>query len=78
MSDTVLVALISGGALVLAALVSVATAQLVRWNRRLRHLERRDRINWLYIRSLIDHAYRKGAIPLPEPPPGWLDDDEDE
>ena len=42
-------------------------------NKRLRKLENRDRLSWLYIRSLIDHAYRHGAVPLPEPPDGWLD-----
>lgn len=45
-------------------------------NKRLRKLERRDRLSWIYIRSLIDHAYRHGAVPLPEPPDGWLEDEE--
>lgn len=45
-------------------------------NKRLRKLEVRDRLSWLYIRSLIDHAYRHGATPLPEPPDGWLDPSE--
>lgn len=62
------------GSLLVAALGYVVAA-LTRLNRRLRHLERRDRLSWLYIRSLIDHAYRHNALPLPEPPEGWLDDD---
>lgn len=62
------------GSLLVAALGYVVAA-LTRLNRRLRHLERRDRLSWLYIRSLIDHAYRHNALPLPEPPDGWLDDD---
>lgn len=64
------------GSLLVAALGYVVAA-LTRLNRRLRHLERRDRLSWLYIRSLIDHAYRHNALPLPEPPEGWLDDDHD-
>lgn len=43
---------------------------------RLEKLERRDRLSWLYIRSLIDHAYRHGALPLPEPPDGWNEKDD--
>ncbi len=62
------------GSLLVAALGYVVAA-LTRLNRRLRHLERRDRLSWLYIRSLIDHAYRHNALPLPEPPEGWLEDD---
>lgn len=62
------------GSLLVAALGYVVAA-LTRLNRRLRHLERRDRLSWLYIRSLIDHAYRHNALPLPEPPDGWLEDD---
>ena len=47
-------------------------------NKRLRKLERRDRLSWLYIRSLIDHAYKHAAgVPLPEPPEGWLEEQDD-
>lgn len=42
---------------------------------RLEQLERRDRLSWLYIRSLIDHAYRHNAVPLPDPPEGWNEPD---
>lgn len=57
-------------------LTAVIVPLLVRLNTRLRKSERRDRLNWIYIRSLIDHAYRHNAVPLPEPPDGWLDDTE--
>ena len=45
-------------------------------NRRIRKLERRDRLSWLYIRSLINHAYVHNALPLPDPPDGWLEETE--
>lgn len=69
---------------ILAAMVAaagVAATLLMTWlsglNRRLRRLENRDRLSWLYIRSLIDHAYRHApGVPLPEPPDGWLEDSE--
>lgn len=71
-----------GWAVVLAAalgtaggIVALVGAWLARVGRRLRRLEQRDRLNWLYIRALIDSAYKHGATPLPDPPPGWLDDD---
>ena len=67
-----LTAIVTGAA---AGLTFVAT-MLVRLNRRIVKLEHRDRLSWLYIRSLIDHAYRYNATPLPEPPEGWLEDTE--
>lgn len=57
----------------LVAVLGYIVALLVRLNRRIRALERRDRLNWIYIRSLHDHAYRHGAVPLPPPPDGWDD-----
>ncbi len=58
--------------LLLAALGYIV-ALLVRLNRRIRALERRDRLSWLYIRALVDHAYKAGATPIPPPPEGWDD-----
>lgn len=57
----------------------VMATLLITWlngvNRRIRRLEHRDRQSWIYIRSLIDHAYRHApGVPLPDPPDGWLDD----
>lgn len=52
--------------------LGLIAAWLVRLGNRLRYLERRDRLNWLYIRSLIDAHYRAG--PLPQPPEGWDDE----
>lgn len=69
---TILVALLALGGTV----ITVVAAWLVALNRRLQRLERRDRLSWIYIRSLIDHAYKNGAVPLPEPPDGWLDETE--
>lgn len=76
MSEAVAVALI--GAVVAAgtAGITFVATQLVRLNHRIAKLELRDRRSWLYIRSLIDHAYRHNALPLPEPPEGWLEDDD--
>ena len=76
MSEAVVTALIASGGALLTPVVGVVIAQLRSVNSRLRRLEVRDRKSWLYIRSLIDHAYRHGAVPLPEPPEGWLEDDE--
>lgn len=47
---------------------------VVSTRRKMSRLERRDRLSWLYVRSLIDHAYRHDAVPLPEPPPGWAEE----
>lgn len=48
---------------------------MTRLNGRLKRLETRDKLSWLYIRKLIDHAYRHApGVPLPEPPEGWLED----
>lgn len=59
-----------------SAVLGVVLTWLGGLNKRLRKLEHRDRLSWIYIRSLIDHAYRHGAVPLPEPPDGWLEEDE--
>lgn len=60
------------GALLVAALGYIV-ALLIRLNRRIRALERRDRLNWFYIQSLVAHAYEHSALPLPDPPEGWND-----
>lgn len=72
MSEPILIVVISvfGGGLLTAFI-----AWLARMSGRLRRLERRDRLSWIYIRTLIVHAntYAPG-VPLPEPPEGWLDE----
>lgn len=57
------------------AVLGLVIAFLTSLNRRLRNLERRDKLSWIYIRHLIVHAntYAPG-IPLPDPPDGWLDE----
>lgn len=55
-----------------STILGLVLAWLTRLGHRLRYLEHRDRLNWLYIRSLIDAHYRGG--PLPEPPDGWLEE----
>lgn len=73
----------AGWAAVIAALIAVGGtalgllgAWLRNFSKRLRFLEHRDRLSWLYIRSLIDHGYKHApGVPLPEPPKGWLDED---
>lgn len=42
---------------------------------RIAKLERRERLSWIYIRSLIDSHYRHApGVPLPQPPEGWNED----
>ncbi|HWL59284.1 MAG TPA: hypothetical protein VNQ48_00165 [Microbacteriaceae bacterium] len=55
--------------------LGILGAQLARLNRRVVKLEHRGRLDWLYIRRLIDHGYKHApTVPLPEPPEGWLED----
>lgn len=70
MTDQLAIALLGT---ITTILTVVMVPLLVRMNTRIRRLEHRDRLSWLYIRALIDHAYRHNAVPLPEPPEGWLD-----
>ncbi len=74
MSEQVLTAIIAAAAVVAVAMIGGIGAHIARLSTRVRQLERRERLSWLYIRSLIDHSYRAGALPLPEPPEGWDDD----
>lgn len=63
-----------------AVLIGAIITWLTRLNARLRRMETRDRLSWLYIRSLIDYAYKHSDTvkhPLPEPPPGLLDPDKE-
>ena len=77
MTEQTIVALITiVGAIILAGL-GYLVAAMVRLNRRLRKLEHRDRLSWLYIRILINHAYVHNALPLPDPPAGWLENLDD-
>ena len=77
LDPVILVAVITVGGTILVALIGVGSAALVRMNGRLRRLEKRDKLSWLYIRSLIDHAYKHApGVPLPDPPKGWLDEEE--
>jgi len=73
-SDAIAVAII-GGLLTIATAIIVPL--LLSLQRRIRHLERQNKLAWFYTRSLIDHAYRYSdttAHPLPQPPEGWLDE----
>jgi len=74
MTEQTIIALVGLLGLLLTAGLGYLVAAMVRLNRRLRKLEHRDRLSWLYIRILINHAYVHNATPLPDPPPGWLDD----
>jgi hypothetical protein len=65
----------------LTALQARGAARQTQLENRLKVLERRDRRSWLYIRSLIEYAYRHSdtmKYPLPEPPHGWLDEEAEE
>lgn len=76
MSEALAVALVTALFTTATAGLGFIATLLVRLNRRIAKLERRDRLSWLYIRSLIDHAYRHNALPLPEPPEGWNEGDD--
>jgi len=71
MSEALSISLMGILATLLATVLGYIVALLIRLNKRIRGLERRDRLNWLYIQSLIAHAYRHSATPLPPPPEGW-------
>jgi hypothetical protein len=73
MSESVVIALIAGGVAIVGTVIGIIAAEFVRLRLRLTHMEKRDRLNWIYIRRLIDHSYRHHATPLPEPPEGWDD-----
>ncbi len=77
MNEALIVALIALAGAVTVPMLALVVAQLTRLNTRLHKLEHRDRLSWLYIRTLIDHAYKHNAVPLPEPPPGWLEEIEE-
>lgn len=67
----IIVAIIGLGSTV----IGILTSNQKDFRRRLKALERRDRLSWLYIKALIDHGHRYSSQPLPEPPEGWLDED---
>lgn len=72
---TVYVPILVAGITVGGTILGLVVAWLSRLNGRLKRLETRDKLSWLYIRKLIDHAYRHApGVPLPEPPDGWLED----
>jgi hypothetical protein len=73
MNEALILGLLSALVAVLLAVLGYIVALLISLNRRIRSLERRDRLNWLYIQSLIAHAYKHLATPLPNPPEGWVE-----
>lgn len=86
MPEGVIIAIIGGAITILGGLImwwlrqldkrfDTQQAEISAQKVRIEKLERRDKLSWIYIRRLIDHAYRHNAVPLPEPPAGWLDDD---
>lgn len=75
MTEGVWIAVIGVVGVVGGGLITAFIAWANRLAARIQRLERRDKLSWLYIRSLIDHAYRHApGVPLPEPPDGWLDE----
>ena len=77
MTEQTIIALIAAIITIILAGLGYLVAAMIRLNRRLRKLEHRDRLSWLYIRVLINHAYVHNALPLPDPPLGWLEDTDD-
>lgn len=72
MTEGVVVALIG----VAGAALGLLSAWMVRVNGRIRRLESRDRLNWVYIQRLILHANTHAPeVPLPDPPEGWIESD---
>lgn len=75
-----MVAVLTVGAGLVGTALTVVVAQLSRLSGRIKNLEAQDRRSWLYIRQLIDYAYRHTDVsrfPLPEPPDGWLSSEAD-
>lgn len=73
-----LTAIVTGIMAIGGILVTAFFAWMVRIGSRLRRMEVRDRLSYLYIRQLIDHIYRHtdtARYPLPEPPEGLFDPD---
>lgn len=71
LTEQVQVSLIASTATVLTAAVGGVSLWVGRISGEVRRLTQRDRLNWLYIKRLIDHIYKAKATPLPDPPPGW-------
>jgi len=75
MTEGIWIALIGAGGIIGGGLITAFITWANRLSSRIQRLERRDKLSWLYIRSLIDHAYKHApGVPLPEPPDGWLDE----
>lgn len=77
MNEATAIAVLAIAGTIVGGAFTAVVALLVRLNSRIRKLEHRDRLSWLYIRALINHAYIHNALPLPEPPDGWLGDTEE-
>ena len=69
--ETIVVATLSGFALVVAALLTYLTAQMTSLRKRLDATERANHLLWVYCRKLMDHIYR--GLPPPPPPADDLD-----
>jgi hypothetical protein len=79
------IAIITAMGGILAAAIATASTVLVHHSRRttrafgrITRLEHRERLWWMYTRSLLDHIYRGLGPPPPEPPEGLFDLDEGE
>ena len=69
--ETIVVATLSGFALVVAAILTYLTAQMTSLRKRLDATERANHLLWVYCRKLMDHIYR--GLPPPPPPADDLD-----
>jgi hypothetical protein len=76
MSETVIVAIVSGMAVVIAALLGTGVRAWLSLRNRADQYEAHNRMLWLYCRQLIDHIYRGKPPPPPPAPVGLFDREE--
>ncbi|MDE2100156.1 MAG: hypothetical protein KGL39_23070 [Patescibacteria group bacterium] len=65
--SNIVIALIAGAVALATSAFVFITARLRELNTRVSTVELRERLLWAYCRKLIDHIYKGGGAPPPEP-----------